>query len=110
MKKNYTEEDLIGTWKCADTLSGYQSSLVIAFNTSHELRYWFYQNQILTYEVTNTWQYSRNILTEQNDSGETLKGELQWMSNDYFILTILENGSPESKGVKRHYKRVLEKS
>jgi hypothetical protein len=108
MKKNYEENDLIGTWKSPDPTNGYQAHVTISFAEDHILHYVF-EHGSLSSTAQTTWVYDRNILTETTRYGTICRGALQWMSDDYFILTILENGSEEYKGIKRHYHRVIEK-
>ncbi len=108
MKKKHTEIDLIGTWQAPDAMTGYKAFIVITFQENHTLDYIFQSTQG-SETIQTIWQYERGILTEQNQYGGTSQGSLQWMSDDYFILTILENGSPAYKGAKRLYRRMTGK-
>lgn len=60
-----------------------------------------------TNTASGTWKYNDGRLVQYANSGRTVgKGSIKWINKDYFIITIIDNGNPDYKGVKRHYKRV----
>jgi hypothetical protein len=106
MKSTYTEAHLIGRWQTPDPDNGYKATITITFTPDYVLHYVF-ENQYSKSEIQNTWAYSRNILTEYSEYG-TWQGAIQWLTDDYFVLTIIENGEPTYKGRKRYYERLPE--
>ena len=53
-----------------------------------------------------TWQYSDGILYERFSNGASGKGSIEWIDNDTMVITIIDNGVPAYKGLKRRYRRI----
>ena len=55
---------------------------------------------------SGTWEYSNNVLTTWTEDRKFEgQGTIKWISNDEFILTIVDNGDPYYEGVQRRYYR-----
>ncbi|MEZ4952599.1 MAG: hypothetical protein R2825_03350 [Saprospiraceae bacterium] len=52
------------------------------------------------------WTFSKKVFTFVDGYGSTFKGEVEWINENYFILTIIDNGSIFERGMKRHFKRA----
>jgi hypothetical protein len=105
MEKEYTEVDLIGTWRCADNTHNSRVLVTITFRTDHVIEYVFRYENGEESTLENTWQYKNGILSEKSH-GLPISGSFEWVDDDYFIITIIDNGSPAYKGVQRHYRRI----
>jgi len=109
MKTHYNRASLLeGKWVSPDPTQGYKGFVTIRFDTNGILYYVFEQDGTLS-ELETNWQYENGVIVEERH-GQVSRGSLQWMNDDYFILTILENGAPAYKGVQRHYRRIREKN
>jgi len=53
-----------------------------------------------------TWQYSEGILYERFSNGVSGKGKIEWIDDDTFEITIVDNGVPAYNGLKRRYHRL----
>lgn len=106
MKRTYTAEDLIGTWQTPDPDNGYKATITITFCIDQVLHYVF-ENRYGKTELKNKWEYQKNVLTEYSSHGK-LTGSLQWLTDNYFVLTIIDNGDISYRGIKRYYERLPE--
>jgi hypothetical protein len=59
-------------------------------------------------EEQRTWNYTAPYITLSNSCKTTFKGEIEWKDKNQFTLTIIDDGNPDNKGVKRYYYRQKE--
>lgn len=59
-------------------------------------------------EVQRTWRYSPPNIVFLDNGKETLKGSIEWLDKDQFLLTIIDDGNPQNQGVQRLYIRQQE--
>jgi len=55
---------------------------------------------------SGTWQYSEGVLYERFSNGVSGKGKIEWIDDDTFEITIVDNGVPAYNGLKRRYHRI----
>jgi serine/threonine-protein kinase len=53
-----------------------------------------------------TWQYSEGMLYQTFANGASGKGSIEWIDDDTFEVTIIDNGVPADSGQKRRYHRL----
>lgn len=102
-----TKQDIIGHWQA----SSYEFGIYYTFD-------WIIKsNQHCTIRVTvdskygevqRIWQYTPPRIILSDNGKVTFKGEIEWLGKDQFTLTIIEDGNPDNKGVKRYYYRQKE--
>ncbi|HMF95057.1 MAG TPA: toll/interleukin-1 receptor domain-containing protein [Vicinamibacterales bacterium] len=59
-----------------------------------------------TATVNTMWTYTDGVIYERSSSGPPSSGSIKWIDHDHFVLTIIDNGDPRTRGLERHYSRL----
>jgi hypothetical protein len=59
-----------------------------------------------SFTAETTWKYMDGVLYERPQSGPPSSGSIRWIDRDHFVLTIIDNGDPRTRGLKRRYARI----
>lgn len=94
----------IGTWE-----ANIDGSILIwsCYKDGNEQYDWYTSNGIQ--KDFGKWTIKNDILYEQYSRGSTACN-IKFVTSDYFVLTIINNGNPNDKGQKRHFYRKKNKS
>lgn len=102
-----SKQDIVGQWQA--TSSEFGVYYVIDWTIRSD------QQSIVRVTVNNrygeeqrTWNYTAPYITLSNSGKTTFKGEIEWKDKNQFALTIIDDGNPDNKGVKRYYYRQKE--
>ena len=96
---------LIGTWKAN----------VFELGVPVEIIWSVWPNGTSSYTFTSglnratdngTWTYSDGLLLERTSMGFPGSASIKWIDNNHFVLTIIDNGDPRTRGLERHYSRL----
>ena len=96
---------MVGTWQAEVNEFGQRFRIVWRINADGTSAYRFiYRDGFISdYGV---WGYENGVVYEEWPSGLVGAGAVRWVNNNYFVLTILENGNPLYRGLQRHYTRI----
>jgi hypothetical protein len=98
---------LVGAWRAKVSELGDQYEVTFTAHTDGTYQYSAKNAQgQTTAEDSGLWQYSEGILYQRFSNGASGKGSVEWIDDDTFELTILDNGVPAYSGLKRRYHRV----
>ncbi len=100
---------LINIWwkkKGVVNIGGYATDVYVMFKPNGIISYIFQNSNRKIYR-DNTYNYSNNILLEENPkSGKSILSNIKWISNDEFVITIISDSiHPERNGSKIWYSR-----
>ena len=108
-KKESFEEDFYGSWTAQiDSEKGYTFDIKYTF-ASDKRGYSSFVYQDTTVKNVVYWRFDGKYLYETviiNDEDQEIFGKIQWVSDDHFILKIVDNKNNEYTNVKRHFYRV----
>jgi tetratricopeptide (TPR) repeat protein len=96
---------LVGTWRASVSEFGLQYEIFVRFASEGTTTYLMRDTMGRTQSARGTWRYSDGMLYEGLPSGGSGKASIQWVDNDSFVLTIIDNGVPAYSGLKRYYHR-----
>jgi hypothetical protein len=96
---------LVGVWQADAVELGIPIRIIWHIKADGSSQYQF-TNPNGVFSNFGTWRYTNNIIYETYPDGSSAKGSIEWISNDHFVLTILDNGVPAYSGLKRNYFRV----
>lgn len=99
-------EDVIGVWRSVVTEQGQTFQIDVAYSREGTTAYLVRDTQGRTLTLNGGWSYSNGILYEQLSDGTKARGSIEWIDRDTIIVTIIDNGDPAYRGVKRQYKRI----
>jgi hypothetical protein len=98
---------LVGAWRAKVSELGDNYEVTFTANTDGTYQYSARNAQgQTTTEDSGMWQYSEGILYQRFSNGASGKGSIEWIDDDTFELTIIDNGIPAYSGLKRRYQRV----
>jgi hypothetical protein len=97
---------LVGAWRANVTEQGGKYELTVTFNPDGTYKFVSKDAQRNSATDNGTWQYSDGILHQTFSNGASGKGSVQWVDNNTFELTIIDNGVPVYSGIKRRYRRI----
>ncbi|MBL7783742.1 MAG: hypothetical protein JNM22_21075 [Saprospiraceae bacterium] len=106
-EKKLGKETLIGIWK-ADNFEGLEEIQISDFQENGQLITRFYLNGELKKISSSGWDYENEYLLQKFSDGTIGKAKIDWVSRNYFVLTIIDNGNIFYKGVIRHFQRWRE--
>lgn len=108
-KKQLSEEDFYGTWTAKiDDEKGFTFDIKYTF-TSDKRGYTDFIYRDTTIKNVVYWRFDGKFLYETviiDDEDQEIYGKIQWVSDDHFILKIVDNKNQAYTGVKRHFYRV----
>ncbi|HXI27630.1 MAG TPA: toll/interleukin-1 receptor domain-containing protein [Vicinamibacterales bacterium] len=58
------------------------------------------------FAVDTAWTYADGIIYERSTAGPPSSGSIRWIDRNHFVLTIIDNGDPRTRGLERHYSRL----
>jgi hypothetical protein len=101
-----TAQQLVGVWR--GKVSELGETVEVTFTAYADGTYQFStrNRRGLTSKQYGTWQYTNGTLYQTFSNGASGKGSVEWIDNDTFELTIIDNGVPAYNGLKRRYRRV----
>jgi hypothetical protein len=97
---------MVGVWRANSTEFGDRVEMIFTANADGTYQFFARNAQGATARDYGTWQYSDGILYQRFSNGASGKGSVVWLDNDTFEITIIDNGTPASSGMKRRYHRV----
>ncbi len=98
---------LVGAWRAKVSELGDTYEVTFTAHTDGTYQYSARNAQgQTTTEDSGMWQYSEGILYQRFSNGASGKGSIEWIDDDTFELTIIDNGIPAYSGIKRRYHRV----
>ena len=97
---------LVGAWRANVTEQGDKYELTVTFNSDGTYKFVSKDAKRHTVSENGTWQYTDGILYQIFANGASGKGSIEWLDNNTFELTIIDNGVPAYNGIKRRYRRV----
>jgi len=102
------DSPLIGVW--SSVLNGYDPPVRVTWCVSADgTSAYFFRNANATQFTEGTWTLSKKVLSEKYSDGQTGEGKINWLSDNQFELTILDNGNTSDKGNVRVYSRITDK-
>lgn len=108
-KKEFFENDFYGTWTAQiDNEKGRTFDIKYTF-TSDKRGYTAFVYQDTTIKNVVYWRFDGKYLYETviiDDEDQEIYGKIQWVSDDHFVLKIVDNKNQAYTGVKRHFYRV----
>ncbi len=100
-----TVSQLVGSWKAN----------VVELGLPVEIIWHVWPNGTSSYTFTSargiaaadtTWTYSDGVIYERSPSGPPSSASIRWIDRNHFVLTVLDNGNPQTRGLQRHYARL----
>lgn len=101
-----TAQQLVGAWQ--GKVSELGETFEVTFTAYADGTYQYLAKNMRgqTSKQYGNWQYSDGMLYQTFSNGASGKGSIEWIDNDTFELTIIDNGVPAYNGLKRRYHRV----
>ncbi len=97
---------LVGVWRANLSAGGKRIEITYTFNADGTSKFVARDRQGRRATGQGTWQYSEGTLYQTFGNGATGKGSIEWIDEDTFEVTIIDNGVPAESGQKRRYHRV----
>jgi hypothetical protein len=97
---------LVGVWRTNVFELGVNAEITCTFLANGISQYKIREAKGRTETDHGTWQYTDGILYEKFSNGASGKGSIEWIDNDTVVQTIIDNGVPAYKGLKRRYRRI----
>jgi hypothetical protein len=97
---------LVGVWRSNVTELGSETEITYTFVADGTSKAAFRNKRGPIGTDHGTWQYSDGVLYEKFPNGVSGKGAIEWIDNDTFEITIIDNGVPAYNGIKRRYRRI----
>ena len=97
--------NLVGTWRANAVEQGVAMEITLNLRPDGTSTYYF-RSQLGQTQVDGTWRYSNNVLYEEFGNGGRGQAALDWITDNQFELTIIDNGIPAYSGLKRIYHRL----
>ena len=95
---------IVGSWKSVVNEHNKVSEIYVTFGSNGTFKV---VSQPSGYDGNGVWSYSDGYLTEHYTGKENpnAPAPIKWISNDEFIITIVDNGNPYYEGAQRRYYR-----
>lgn len=100
-----TSGELVGTWESDVVEQGAKTHITYALNSDGTSKMFFKSPNGRTGSDRGTWRFSDPVLNERFADGASAKSSIRMIDADTFEITIIDNGVPAYKGVKRIYHR-----
>jgi hypothetical protein len=97
---------LVGVWRAKLSAGGRPIEVTYTFNADGTSKFVAKDRQGRRATGQGTWQYSEGMLYQTFANGATGKGSIEWLDDDTFEVTIIDNGVPADSGQKRRYHRL----
>jgi hypothetical protein len=97
---------LVGVWRADLSAGGRPIELTYTFNADGTCKFVAKDRQGRRATGQGTWQYSEGMLYQTFANGASGKGSIEWIDDDTFEVTIIDNGVPADSGQKRRYYRL----
>ena len=97
---------LVGVWRTDVSELGVKTEITYTFLADGSSKVFFRHGNGQTGKDHGTWQYSEGILYERFSNGVSGKGTIEWIDDNTFEITIIDNGIPAYNGLKRRYRRI----
>ena len=100
-----SSERLIGTWGAKVFQYGKQFTIAVNLRADGTYTESFLHGGLKINQNQGRWRYSNGILYQTNYFGNWSQGRVEWISDNEAVFTIINNGNPADKGLKRRYFR-----
>ncbi len=97
---------LVGVWRADLSAGGRPVEVTYTFNADGTSKFVAKNRQGRRATGRGTWQYSDGMLYQTFGNGASGKGSIEWLDDDTFEVTIIDNGVPADSGQKRRYYRL----
>ena len=97
---------LVGVWQANLSAGGNNIEITYTFNADGTSKFIAKDRQGRRATGQGTWQYSEGMLYQTFANGASGKGSIEWIDDDTFEVTIIDNGVPAESGQKRRYHRL----
>ena len=97
---------LVGVWRANLSAGGKSIEITYTFKADGTSKFIARDRQGRRATGQGTWQYSEGTLYQTFGNGASGKGSIEWIDDDTFEVTIIDNGVPAESGQKRRYHRV----
>lgn len=97
---------LVGAWRANVSEAGNNIEINYTFGADGTTDIFLRDAQGRTVRDHGTWQYSNGVLYERFSNGRGGQGSIKWLDRNTFELTIIDNGNPAYRGLKRRYHRI----
>jgi len=97
---------LVGRWRANVSAGGGSVEVTYTFNADGTSKFLARDRHGRRGTGQGTWQYSEGLLYQTFANGASGKGSIEWIDDDTFEVTIIDNGVPAESGQKRRYHRL----
>ena len=97
---------LVGAWRANVSEAGNNVEINYTFGADGTTDIFLRDAQGRTVRDHGTWRYSNGVLYERFSKGRGGRGSIKWLDRNTFELTIIDNGNPAYRGLKRRYRRI----
>lgn len=97
---------LVGVWRANLSAGGQNIEITYTFNADGTSKFIAKDRRGRRATGQGTWQYSEGMLYQTFGNGASGKGSIEWIDDDTFEVTIIDNGVPAESGQKRRYHRL----
>lgn len=97
---------LVGVWRTNVSELGENTEITYTFLADGSSKMAFKGAKGPAETDYGTWQYSEGVLYETFSNGASGKATIEWIDDNTFELTIIDNGIPAYNGLKRRYRRI----
>ncbi len=97
---------LVGVWRANISAEGGSIQVTYTFNADGTSKFVARDRRGRRATGQGTWQYSEGMLYQTFANGANGKGSVEWLDDDTFEVTIIDNGVPADSGQKRRYHRL----
>jgi hypothetical protein len=101
-----TAQQLVGAWQGKISELGETFEVTFTAHADGTYQYLARNRRGQTSKQYGNWQYTNGTLYQTFSNGASGKASVEWIDNDTFELTIIDNGVPAYNGLKRRYHRV----
>jgi hypothetical protein len=101
-----TAQQLVGAWQGKVSELGETYEVTFTAYADGTYQYLAKNRRGQTLKQYGNWQYTDGMLFQTFANGASGKASVEWIDNDTFELTIIDNGVPAYNGLKRRYRRV----
>ena len=96
---------LVGTWQADIVEDGTSTRMTLHLRPDGTCTY-LVQDSGGYITVNGYWRYFGNSIFEALDGGGHGQGTIEWINNNEFKITIIDNGNPAASGRVRRYHRL----
>jgi hypothetical protein len=102
-----TAQQLVGLWRGKVSELGETFEVTFTAYADGTYQYFARNKRGQSIKQYGTWQYTNGTLYQTFSNGASGKASVEWIDDDTFELTIIDNGVPAYNGLKRRYHRAV---